>query len=180
MTVHGGDDGDGGAAMGAGSDPGPDANLDRDLRDSFAALRRQEEAAAPGFGTLSELAARRRRRARGRKRRLQPLAAAAATAAVACAALVLATSPWLRPHARPAGTYAPAPSISAWRPATDFLLRTPGHEVLVRLPAFGSSSAMGGVDPYFRDLYDFHDVHDFHRQGGTAAGHGNVTRRPRA
>jgi hypothetical protein len=116
-------------------------DLDPDLRDSFAALRRQEEAGAPEFEVLSESAAR-RRQPRGPSRRFRPLAIAAATAAVA-AALVVASAPWLRTPAPPADSSVRPVSITAWRPATDFLLRTPGQEVLTKPPAFGSASSIG-------------------------------------
>jgi hypothetical protein len=114
---------------------------DSDLRDSFAALRRREEEAAPGFDALSESAAR-RRQPPGPSHRFRPLAIAAA--AVAGAALVVVSSPWFRTHVPPAdpSTRAVA-SITAWRPATDFLLRTPGQEILTKPPAFGGASSNG-------------------------------------
>ncbi|MBV8201236.1 MAG: hypothetical protein JOZ15_11490 [Acidobacteria bacterium] len=116
------------------------AGLDSDLRDSFAVLRRQEQAAAPGFAAMSEAAAKSQPNGVG-SRRLRPLLVAAAGAAVACAALVVGSSVWLRthaPHARP--SLQAESSITGWRPVTDFLLRTPGQEVLAGPPPFGSSS----------------------------------------
>jgi hypothetical protein len=117
--------------------------LDRELRDSFTALRRQEEAGAPEFDVLSERAAR-RRQPRGASGWFRPLAIAAATAAVAGAALVVASAPWLRTHVpQAAPSLRPGSSITAWRPATDFLLRTPGQEVLTWPPAFGRAFSIG-------------------------------------
>ncbi|HYL05283.1 MAG TPA: hypothetical protein VE075_04545 [Thermoanaerobaculia bacterium] len=168
-----------GAGRGARPDLGPQPDLDVELRGGFAALRRQEEAAAPSFGTFAKRGAKRaaeraaaRRRARDPRahgRRLPPLAIAAATAAVACAALVVVTSPWLGTHAPLGGTSVrPKPSITAWRPATDFLLRTPGREILAGPPAFGSYSAIGiALDPGRHGA-----------PGGPAADRRDIQRRP--
>jgi hypothetical protein len=137
------------------------ADLDADLRESFAALRRQEEATATRVETLSKLAAGRRQPS-GLRRRLRPLVIAAASAAVAGAALIVASSGWLRTHVPQSGSsvgpVSSITSISRWRPGTDFLLRTPGQEVLTKPPAFGSSSigielGLGGA------LADRRDVH---------------------
>jgi len=151
MSAAGGGDA-GRGAEGGGPGPGPRPDLDRELREGFAALRRQEKAAAPGFSTLAQRTGERaggRSRQPGERgtwgtRRVRPLAIAAATAAVAGAALVLVTSPWLGTHA-PSGASSPRPlpSITAWRPATDFLLRTPGREILAGPPAFGRASSIG-------------------------------------
>lgn len=139
---------------GASRDPGAEPGRDRELRAGFAALRRQDEQAAPAFAALWNGAVRRSRAARGRGLRRAALAAASATAALA--ALAVALSPWVksgllspRPSARqalsPAGR--PAPSITAWRPPTDFLLRTPGEEILVQAPSFGRDAALDGGIP---------------------------------
>jgi len=136
----------------AGHDSGRDLAHDlhdlRDLRDGFAALRRQEENAAPSFATLAAAAARRRRQPHGRNRRWRPLAVAAATAAAVLGALVVGTSPWLRTHVLPSTPpLGLAPSLSAWRPATDFLLRTPAQEILTTSPTFGRDRSLGLGNP---------------------------------
>jgi hypothetical protein len=132
---------------GRGNDdqPGPDAGLDSELRRRFAALRRQEAETAPGFGALWRRAV----AARGRHPRPAPLAALAAVAvAIALAALIVVTRPWARigglPPAAPpqAGS---APLITAWRSPTDFLLRTPGEEVLSSTPSFGGDLFPGAA-----------------------------------
>jgi len=137
-----------------GRDPGVEPSRDPELRAGFAALRRQEEQKAPAFATLWDGAVRRSRAARGRGLRRAALAAASATAALA--ALAVALSPWVRsgivsprPPAwqalSPAGR--PAPSITTWRPPTDFLLRTPGEEILAQAPSFGRDAALDSGVP---------------------------------
>jgi hypothetical protein len=102
---------------------------DRDLRDRFAALRREEEANAPGFTARREA-----RRAPVRRR-----APAVLLAAVACLVAFAAAGLWMRtashrPHPEPGQT---AVSLMEWKPPTDFLLETPGREMLRTVPAFG-------------------------------------------
>jgi hypothetical protein len=99
---------------------------DTDLRDAFAALREADAAQAPPFRVP---------RAEGRAprgHRLVPwlggLLAAAGLAAV------------LLPRARPLPGPAPTPpaaSLERWTAPTDFLLRTPGREILETVPRFG-------------------------------------------
>jgi hypothetical protein len=138
----GGTEADAGSGRDSGRDPAPD------LRDGFAALRRHEEQAAPSFATFAAEAARRRRGPRGRDHRWRPLAVAAATAAAVLGALAVGTSPWLRTHLSPSTAAAQlAPSISAWRPATDFLLRTPAQEILSTSPTFGRDPSLGLGNP---------------------------------
>ncbi len=127
----------------------PHPGLDPELRDGFAALRRQEEAAAPRFAAFANRVAERRSHPEGVSsphRRLRQLAIGVAAVAVAGATLVISVVPRLGTHAQPAatsGTLRPVPSLTAWRPATDFLLRTPGQEVLVNAPTFGREPAIG-------------------------------------
>ncbi len=104
---------------------------DRDLRRRFAALRRQELEAVPPFRRVWA-AARARRRPRPRVR--------FAVAAVALAILGLL---WLRPDTRPAPESGTSPSIAQWRSPTDFLLATPGRELLSTVPALGSPAIPG-------------------------------------
>jgi hypothetical protein len=116
---------------------GPDT--DRELRHRFAALRRQEEGEAPGLGTLLERAARRSRGTHRPGSRFRPLAAATMAAAIALAMLAVIGLPSVRSRIwspRPPVT-APVPSITAWRAPTDFLLHTPGEEILGTPPALG-------------------------------------------
>ena len=83
---------------------------DDQLRNAFAELRRAELAHVPRFAVMP------------RKRR--PYIALAFAAVVLLIVLVVA----VLPH-RPS-----APSISAWKAPTDFLLQTPGRELLVSVP----------------------------------------------
>ena len=98
---------------------------DRELRRWFAAQRREELEAAPPFRRVWA-AARARRRPRPRVR--------FAAAAVALAILGLL---WLRPDRGPAPESGTSPSIAQWRSPTDFLLATPGRELLSTIPALG-------------------------------------------
>jgi hypothetical protein len=102
---------------------------DRDLRDRFAALRREEEARAPAFAALAT--------SRRQHRRLSPgmfIAAAACVAAILAAVLWAMPLLW-KPQHEP-GTH--VASITEWKPPTDFLLETPGRELLRTVPTIGA------------------------------------------
>jgi hypothetical protein len=114
------------------------------LRELFHTLRAEDEARAPSY----ERVLARRSPARGR---IGPLVG------VAIALLLLgvwwqSSSPADR---RPAAVARPAESLSHWRAPTDFLLRTPGQELLEEFPPFESSppalptlnSSAKGVSP---------------------------------
>ena len=101
--------------------------IDEDLRRAFEGLRRSDEASAPSFSaTLSGA------RNRAPRRRTFLLATAAALVVlVAIAAALLRRSP-----ASP--RFAETVAISDWRSPTDFLLQTPGAELLDSLPVLSS------------------------------------------
>jgi hypothetical protein len=141
--------------------------LDVELRERFAALRRQETEAAPGFGEIIDRARAKRRRDRhagatggiggigGRAgrggsvpaRRLRLAALGALTMVLALAALLAITRPWAGTRGlQPAASRArprPVPLLTAWRSPTDFLLRTPGSEILSATPSLGSDLFLG-------------------------------------
>jgi len=96
---------------------------DDGLRALFAAARRRDAARAPGFADT--LAVPRRRPSRARV----PLALAAAAVAVVVAAV------WLL---RPAPEFPIDLAATRWEAPTDFLLRTPGAELLRSVPDVGS------------------------------------------
>lgn len=98
---------------------------DPDLREAFAALRREEQTRAPDFRRLVAEA-----RSRGSRARTAAVALAMALAVL----LVLVFLPPRVPR-RPAAV----PSITEWESPTDFLLATPGREVLTTLPRLGDS-----------------------------------------
>lgn len=105
---------------------------DRDLREAFSSLRRDQEGRGPGFVELWR-AADGRRGASHRRPALPALAAASALAAAALVALALR-------HAGPSATPSAPPgtaALSEWTAPTDFLLRTPGREILETLPSLG-------------------------------------------
>jgi len=89
---------------------------DNSLRNAFGELRRAEAAHVPPFHTSpsGEVAA--KRRVRGY--------------AFAALVLLIAISVAIIPH----HTKPPQPSLSAWRAPTDFLLQTPGRELVESVP----------------------------------------------
>lgn len=98
------------------------------LSELFHALRAEDEARAPSYQRVMS----RRSPARGR---IWPLV---------YAAMVLLFVLWWQPYS-PAERHAaavtrPAESLSNWHAPTDFLLRTPGQELLEQLPSFDSST----------------------------------------
>jgi hypothetical protein len=102
---------------------------DDDLRQRFAALREQDERDRPGFPQV-RAGALARRKTGGRR---LPLAAVAA-AALVLLALVLGREP-----------EPPGPSLAEWRAPTDFLLDTPGREVLTLAPSLDLGPWMAAV-----------------------------------
>ena len=114
---------------------------DPDLRRRFAALRNEDAQDTPDFAPLWRQAQARRGR---RPRRF----ASWLIVAAGIAALLLATV-GRHPHstpASPAGTSA-MPSLSQWRPSTDFLLRTPALEVLTTVPTLGEATPPPALSP---------------------------------
>ncbi|HEY2498268.1 MAG TPA: hypothetical protein VGK24_14485 [Candidatus Angelobacter sp.] len=102
------------------------------LRGRFAALRREEEQLVPEFGSFW------RGKVRVPRRQWRWLIAAA------CVLIVLLTIVWQRPakHHAPANM---AASIVDWKAPTDFLLETPGCELLRTVPEFGAWRAKKDV-----------------------------------
>jgi hypothetical protein len=99
---------------------------DRDLRDRFAALRRQEEAQAPKFTAP--------------RKPVRPRSLSALLAAAACLLAIATAGLWMRAtrrHPQPEPGK-PVASLMAWKPPTDFLLETPGREMLRSVPAIGA------------------------------------------
>jgi hypothetical protein len=102
---------------------------DRDLREHFARQRSEEARDAPGFAQVWAAAQERGRRPR--RGRLTLLTAGAVAAAVAMLLL------WRPSPPPPPPSASASPSLGRWRAPTDFLLQTPGRELLSGLPAFG-------------------------------------------
>ncbi len=111
-------------------------NDDPDLRAAFAAWRRRDAARTPDF----EAVLRRARRASPRP--------AWRPAALACLVLAAMTAVlWrLAPERLPDTRPAPAVSLTDWRSQTDFLLATPGSELLHAVPRIGEPH--GTVSPH--------------------------------
>ena len=107
------------------------------LRRRFAVLRREEEQQAPEFGRLWQAGA-------GARRRQTRWFAAAACTLVALLALLWIRSVQRRPDDKTVA------SITEWKAPTDFLLETPGSELLRTVPEIGQwhfYSAMPGAMP---------------------------------
>lgn len=107
----------------------PDSELrgsdsDDILRRRFAVLRREEEQHAPEFALLWK--------SRAGARRLQ----ARWFVATACALIALLALLWMRSAQRRPEERAIA-SITEWKAPTDFLLETPGRELLRTVPEIG-------------------------------------------
>lgn len=99
---------------------------DRDLRERFTALRRDDAAGAPTFDAVRAPAVRQPRP----RPRIVPLAPAIAVAAVA--ALVVLGVLRMRQPREPLVSLA----TTRWDSPTDFLLRVPGAEYLETVPSF--------------------------------------------
>lgn len=106
---------------------------DRDLYEYFAAVRREETARVPPMPLPSLIADVPRRRSLPAK----------LVTATACLAIIIAGIVWMLPRSRVPHQRANrerqqvAVSITSWKPATDFLLNTPGREILQGVPAIG-------------------------------------------
>jgi len=103
---------------------------DEELRELFSVLRGEDEAHAPPF--MAE---------QGRRRNGPPLPSGwrLAAASVFAATVLLAVLVWLRhgpPRIPGVPGRGPVPviSITEWKPPTDFLLNTPGREILRTAP----------------------------------------------
>lgn len=100
---------------------------DSRLRDSFASLRRSEEARTPSFERVIG-------RAPGRfSRRFWGLTVASTVLLAAVTVLVF----WVSNPRQPSTNHAAAPMLADWRAPTDFLLDTPGRELLHTIPEIG-------------------------------------------
>ena len=108
------------------------------LRDHFARLRRAEEASTPSFEQVVGLP---RRSDRG----MPGLAVTASVALVALTVVMLWVS---HPH-RPPSVHGAAPMLADWHSPTDFLLDTPGRELLHAIPDIGGlpSTRLGSTPP---------------------------------
>jgi hypothetical protein len=113
-----------------GNDPGDDRVFrEDDVRARFAALRREEEALAPEFALPLPRVAQSRRRSVGKR-----IALAASLAAVITVVVIVVR---FAPQKAHPGAGTPVASLTEWKAPTDFLLETPGRELLRTVPAIG-------------------------------------------
>jgi hypothetical protein len=115
---------------------------DRDLRRRFAALRDEDAQDTPDFARLWRQA-----RARHERRPSRRIAAWLVVAAGTAALLVAAVGRYRRPSPVSPDETSTMPSLSQWRPSTDFLLRTPALEVLTTVPALGEAKPPPALPP---------------------------------
>jgi len=94
---------------------------DRELAAAFSALRREDQEQFPPFAEVI-------RRGRAHSRRSAPSRRLRLLWAGAAAIVVAALAAWL--GLRLQAPAVPAPSLAEWRSPTDFLLETPGKEIL--------------------------------------------------
>jgi hypothetical protein len=111
-------------------------NDDQEFRERFASLRREDAKRAPGFERLLQ---------RSPRRSASHLGALAAASCLLVAATVV-TVLQLSHRSRPA-PYDATPSLANWRAPTDFLLDTPGRELLRSVPQIGQPSELLGRFP---------------------------------
>jgi hypothetical protein len=109
-------------------------NDDPDLREIFAGLRREDECAAPPFQRLWRAGA--RRDAMAPPVRTRWILATAGIAGIAAVVLTLSRGT-PRVNVPDESTV----SLSTWRPPTDFLLQTPGRDLLATVPRLGMLTA---------------------------------------
>ncbi len=104
-------------------------NDDPEIRQRFAALRDEESKRVPAFEHVL------------RRTRSTPTLSLRAVAGSVCAVVVLAIVAALAvPQLRaPRPPDADVPSLAQWRAPTDFLLNTPGQELLQGFPRIGES-----------------------------------------
>lgn len=100
-----------------------DRDDDSDLREAFQELRREDAEQLPAFGALLADAGRRRH-----------VGSRAVLAAAALVATVVAGALLRRPAPQPPA----AEAIGHWIAPTDFLLNTPGREMLETVPHIGT------------------------------------------
>ena len=105
---------------------------DADLRQAFAVLQREDAKAAPTFESV-------RARERGAPLRLAPLGGLLAAATVAAVLLGIVVR---RPAPPP-----PMASMEQWIAPTDFLLNTPGREIVHTVPRIGDVVEPRRVSP---------------------------------
>lgn len=113
------------------------SDSDDTLRRHFAVLRREEEQHAPEFATF------------WKARAEAPRRQARWFAATACALIALLALLWIR-SAQRRPEEKTAASITEWKAPTDFLLETPGRELLTTVPEIGQwhvYTAMPGATP---------------------------------
>jgi hypothetical protein len=114
-------------------------SIDSDLRERFASLRTEDAGRTASFSGVLHSAPRSSSRNCG------------LLAATACLALVVLAL-FLYPHARaPRPPGAAAQSLADWRSPMDFLLNTPGQEMLRTVPEIGETPNMLGVFPHLND-----------------------------
>jgi hypothetical protein len=106
-------------------------NDDPDIRKRFAALRDEDRSRAPAFEEVLR---------RGpRQPHISPALAAAACLVVGAAIVAVLHTAHEPTASTPGGAVA---TLALWRAPTDFLLDTPGRELLYAVPRIGETDAL--------------------------------------
>jgi hypothetical protein len=107
-------------------------NDDREIREAFDTLRREDEAAPPAFDPMWDRAARGHASHRSARTARQAVWTAAGVAFLAGTTILYRGA---SPPPTPISEDVPR-SFTEWTAPTDFLLRTPGRELLETIPRF--------------------------------------------
>jgi hypothetical protein len=105
--------------------------IDEELRARFQELRDEERRLVPRFGVPH-------------RRRFVPRRLLATAAALVLLAIVVVISVRSRKTTFSASDRAAVQTIAAWHPPTDFLLQTPGSEILMKTPMIPDVRSMKG------------------------------------
>jgi hypothetical protein len=120
---------------------------DSRLRDRFALMRSDDAARTPAFAQLLQ-------RARpGVRYPAFRLRAGAVAVTASLLAVFAAVTLWQVPHVHTTTSGTAVPPLAAWRSPTEFLLDTPGREVLRLVPEFGRPlSRTPDLSPHLDDM----------------------------
>ena len=106
-------------------------SADQDLREQFSSLRREDAGRTPSFHRVLQ----KLKRTHSIDARLRALIACLAIAATALPVF------WNFHHRAATAPAIAAPWLADWRAPTDFLLNTPGRELLRAVPQIGEPSS---------------------------------------
>ena len=110
---------------------------DEKIRHWFERLKQDDARTAPSFSSSWRSAESRVKRPGSVRFRL---------AAIAAVIVLAAAGAWIVLKQRPARPIATVAQLSQWRAPTDFLLETPGSQLLRTIPRFGGPPVSGSAE----------------------------------